>query len=642
LFYLAGVKATPLEVLTRYWGHASFRPLQEAIIAAALEGRDVLALLPTGGGKSICFQVPALMRDGLCVVVTPLIALMQDQVQRLKSRGIAAMAVHAGLGRQEVDWMLDNCVYGEIKFLYVSPERVQTELFQERFRRMNVNLIAIDEAHCISQWGHDFRPPYLQLKTLRELKPGVPVMAVTASATRQVQQDIVDHVPLQTPAVFRASFSRPNLSFVVREAEHKEKKLQEVLQRVAGSAIVYVRSRKATATLARVLQRSGISATFYHAGLTHTDRAKHQEEWLRNKARVMVATNAFGMGIDKPDVRVVVHMDVPEDLESYYQEAGRAGRDGKRAYAAVIYHTSDLDNLALKTEQAQPTIDYLKKVYQALANFLQLAVGAGEGESFDFDLDAFCSKFDLRSASAFVALKKLEQEGFILLNEGFYRPSRLRFSVDKKKLYEFQVANERFDPLIKTLLRLYGASLLTDFVVISEAQVGVFLKWTAQEVGTMLLQLAHLQLLTYEPASDTPRITFTVARLDAAHLSINPQRYEQRRQWHFQKSKAMAAYVTQATQCRQQVMQHYFGEEAERDCGVCDVCIGKRKQQNEQSLKQYREQVLFLLGQQPRPVDELEEAVAPKDHDLFVEVLREMVDEGAIRYDTYWVLHRTR
>lgn len=631
--------AHPVDVLKKYWGYDQFRNPQGAIVEASLAGKDVLALLPTGGGKSICFQVPTMMREGLCVVITPLIALMQDQVEQLKARGIAAVAVHSGLGKQELDWMLDNCVYGKIKFLYVSPERVQTEIFQERFKRMNVNLIAIDEAHCISQWGHDFRPPYLELKILRELKPDVPMMALTASATKRVQEDIINFAPLHNPAVFQISFARPNLSFVVRETEGKEKKLLEILRRVAGSSIVYVRSRKATVELAKFLQKQKISATYYHAGLNHEDRSARQDEWINNRSRVMVATNAFGMGINKPDVRVVVHMDLPEDLESYYQEAGRAGRDGKKSYAAIVYHASDVDKIELKVEQSHPSIDYAKKVYQALANYFQIPVGASEGESFDFDIDDFSKRFNLKSSSAFVALKKLEQEGFIQLSESFYRPSRLRFSVDKQRLYEFQVAQAHFDPLIKTLLRIYGAEILTDFISISENQIGSAMRWSAGEVKVNLAQLAKLQLLSYEPASDAPRITFTMARQDAERLCIDKQKWEEKRRWHLEKMQAMVNYTTQVHQCRMQVLQSYFGEHTENTCGVCDVCLERRKTQNLQALKTYRDQILFLLKQKALPVDELEDAVAPQDHDLFVEVIREMVDEGVIYYDNIWMLH---
>ncbi|HRI80156.1 MAG TPA: ATP-dependent DNA helicase RecQ, partial [Cyclobacteriaceae bacterium] len=380
---------TPEHILQKFWGHTQFRLLQREIIQSVLEKHDVLALLPTGGGKSICFQVPGLILDGLTIVISPLIALMQDQVKRLREMKIQALAVHSGMGHQEIDIALDNCVYGKIKFLYLSPERLQTDIFRERFHKMPVSLIAIDEAHCISQWGYDFRPAYMQIARLREVKPDVPFLALTATATREVKEDIVLRLSLKNPEIMQRTFLRDNLSFVVRKAENKEGKLLEILKRVPGTAIVYVRSRKATVEIARWLDRQKISATYYHAGLTYQERMQRQEEWLGGGRRVMVATNAFGMGIDKSDVRVVVHMDLPENLEAYYQEAGRAGRDGKRAYAAVINHESDVAGLRAKVLQSHPSADYLKKIYQALANYFQLALGSGEGESFGFDMDEF-------------------------------------------------------------------------------------------------------------------------------------------------------------------------------------------------------------------------------------------------------------
>src|SRR5690606_31498106 len=385
----------PLAILQRYWKHGQFRPLQEDIIRSVLEGKDTLALLPTGGGKSVCFQVPGLVKEGICIVITPLIALMTDQVNQLKKRGIQAVAVHSAMTRAEIDLYLDNCLYGKVKFLYLSPERLQTEMFQARVVRMNVSMIVVDEAHCISQWGHDFRPPYLKIATLRDLVPEPPLIALTATATRDVQDDIVKYLRFRKQHnIFRKSFARDNLSIVVRKAEDKEKRLTDVLRKVGGSAIVYLRSRKSTQEIAALLRRQGISATFYHAGLSYNERVAAQEAWITDKVRVMVATNAFGMGIDKPDVRLVIHLDLPENPESYYQEAGRAGRDGIRSYAALIYHDSDIDALLGKVERSHPTIAYLQSIYQALANYFQLALGSGEGESFNFDIFEFSGRFN--------------------------------------------------------------------------------------------------------------------------------------------------------------------------------------------------------------------------------------------------------
>ncbi len=631
---------TSLEILTKYWGHTQFRLPQEEIIEAVLAKHDVVAILPTGGGKSVCFQIPTLMQEGICLVITPLIALMQDQVKQLKQLGILAAAVHAGMHHREIDITLDNCVYGNIKFLYLSPERLQTDLFKARVVKMNVCLVAIDEAHCISQWGYDFRPPYLKIADLRESKPGIPFIALTASATRTVKDDIIEKLNLKEPEVFQKSFARDNLSFVVRKTETKEKKLLEVLRKVPGAAIVYVRSRKSTALLASMLSKNGFSSTFYHAGLTHQERTARQEEWISNKTRVMVATNAFGMGINKPDVRVVVHMDLPENLESYYQEAGRAGRDGRRSYSAIIIHEVDVQALQNKVLQSQPEINYLKKIYQGLANHFQVAEGSSQGESYDFDLEAFCKKFNFKSTEVYPALKKLEEFGLLEFNESFYRPSVLHISFDKKKLYEFQVANARFDVVIKALLRLYGGELYTDFTSISESQIAKMLKQSIATVKLELEQLHNLQVIVYEPVNESPKITFVLARQDAERLPIDKKEYDRRRDLHLSKMEAMKKYAEQDHQCRMQVIQEYFDEITYATCGMCDVCIGKRKKDNLTILKDYEQQVLFLLKQKPMTVEDLEIAVDPAEKELFIEVVREMVDSTQIAYDDFWVLSR--
>ncbi|MCA4896102.1 MAG: RecQ family ATP-dependent DNA helicase [Cytophagales bacterium] len=630
---------SPDSILTKYWGHTSFRPPQEEIIQSVLGGKDVVAILPTGGGKSVCFQVPALAMEGLCVVITPLIALMQDQVEQLKQKGIAAVAIHSGLSHQAIDILLDNCIYGQQQFLYLSPERLQTELFQARFKKMNVNLIAVDEAHCISQWGYDFRPPYLRIAELREVKPNVPIIALTASATRVVKEDIIAKLQLKSPAVFQISFARENISLVVRETETKEKKLLEILRKVSGSAIVYVRSRKATQEIARLLQRNKISAAFYHAGLSHQDRTSRQHEWLADRCRVMVATNAFGMGIDKSNVRLVIHLDIPEDIESYYQEAGRGGRDGKKAYATLIFHEADVQSLRHKVEQSQPQVEYLQKVYQALANHFQLAMGSSEGESYDFDLDQFCRKFSLKSAAVYPALKKLEEAGLVTFNESFYRPSRVHFSIDKKKIYEFQVAHARFDSILKALLRLYGGELYADFMTISEAQLSSALKLSVPQVKGELQQLHELQLLAYEPSIDNARITFVLPRQDAERLPIDRMVLEARRNLHLRKMESIIQYAEQSQRCRMQLIQEYFDEITYNTCGICDVCIEKRKQLNSTTTKDYETQIIYLLTNHAMSPEELEQQVAPKEKDLFVEVLREAVDAGQVYYDENWLLH---
>jgi ATP-dependent DNA helicase RecQ len=631
--------ATPAEILHQYWGYTRFRPPQEEIIQAVLLRRDVLAVLPTGAGKSVCFQVPALAQDGLCVVITPLIALMTDQVAQLRKRGISAVAVHAGLARREIDLLLDNCVYGAVKFLYVSPERTQTEIFRERFARMKVNLVAIDEAHCISQWGHDFRPAYLRLAELRALQPGVPVLAVTASATGAVKDEIAASLHLVKPVLFQRSFDRPNLSLVVRDAPNKEKKLIEILQKVPGSAIVYVRSRKAAVTWAQRLQHQQIKALSYHGGMPYAERVLHQQRWVNNQVRVMVATNAFGMGINKADVRVVVHLDLPENPESYYQEAGRAGRDGRRAYAAVLYQDADAIDLRARAELALPTPAFVQHMYQALANYFQLAEGAGQGVSFPVSLEDFCSQFNLKLPAVFAAMRRLEEAGLLEVSDPFYQPARLHVAADKMRLYEFQVAHARFDPIIKTLLRLFGAGLITGFVSISEKAIAQAMKVSVTEVQQLLHQLRQLQILAYEPASETPRVTYLTPRQDAARLPVDWKKMEARAALIRQKAEAMIAYAT-AQRCRMQMLQEYFEETNTLPCGRCDVCIAGRKKADEQLHKSYRGQILQTIENRTYTLDELEAELQPKEPALFTEVIRDLIEEGILAYDTHWALGR--
>ncbi len=633
---------TPLSILQQHWRHGQFRPLQEDIIASVLSGRDTLALLPTGGGKSICFQVPALLMEGICIVVTPLIALMKDQVGQLKKRNIEAIAIHAGMSRAEIDILLNNCIYGNIKFLYVSPERLQTELFTVRVKQMKVNLIAVDEAHCISQWGYDFRPPYLQISLLREVMPSVTVIALTATATNRVSKDIIDKLSFRKGySIFQKSFARENLSFVVRKAENKERKVVEILQKVKGSAIVYVRSRKGTQEIAAFLIKNNISASFYHAGLDFNDRARRQDEWIHNKVRIMVATNAFGMGIDKPDVRTVVHLDLPENLESYYQEAGRAGRDGLRSYAAILYQEADVVNLKRKVEQSQPEPAFLKLIYQSLANYFQLAVGSSEGESYDFELQIFCERFNYHSPEVYAALRKLEEEGLILFNESFYRPSQLRICFDKGALYQFQVANEAFDPLIKMLLRLYGGELFAGFLIVSETDLVKAMKMKYKELINSLLHLQELGVIEYQPVKDKPQVTFVLARQDADQLPLNYKRLAERKQLIVEKMNAMVYYVTSDHRCRMQMIQDYFNEDTFKTCGICDACINKRKSESGEGFDDVKKEILTIVRKKPITVEQLEDEIAPRDHELFVDAVRELVDDGIVNYDDGWKLNLT-
>lgn len=633
--------SAPLDILKQYWGYSSFRPLQLGIVEAVAEGKDVLALLPTGGGKSICFQVPALMKEGICIVVSPLIALMKDQVGQLRERGIHAVAIYSGMSRKEIDIQLDNCVYGNIKFLYVSPERLKTDLFKERARKMNVALLAIDEAHCISQWGYDFRPAYLEIAGLREVLPEVNCIALTATATEEVQKDIKEKLRFPTEARhFQKSFARGNLSYSVREAEDKEQKLLEIVKNVAGPAIVYAATRKRTKSIARLLFKNNISADFYHAGLAFEQRMKKQDAWIKNQVRVMVATNAFGMGIDKPDVRLVVHMDIPGTLESYYQEAGRAGRDEKKAYAVIVYQENDLKDLRQKQELENPPIDFIKRIYQALANYYKLAVGSGEGQSFDFDVNAFAEVYGFDGLQVYYALKKIENDGFIQLNEAFYNPSQIHIVLNNNELYKFQIANAKYDLLIKGLLRLYGGEIFHNPVTISEERLAKLLSISPAEAERNLKKLHELDVVIYSPKKDKPQLIFTTPRQKVERLSLDTTRLNALRETAENKLKAMINYTQHKHRCRTQLLLEYFGEVSYEECGICDICLEKHKKPRGDQEDKYHHQVEITVEDSLFTVEEIMERLNPGNKGLLLEVIRKMVDAGELEYDNQWRLKK--
>ncbi|NDK56624.1 RecQ family ATP-dependent DNA helicase [Pontibacter fetidus] len=622
-------------ILKTYWGYDQFRPLQEDIVQSVLDGKDTLALLPTGGGKSICFQVPAMAKDGICLVVTPLIALMKDQVEQLKKRGITAVAVYSGMNRREIDIALDNCVYGNIKFLYLSPERLLTDIFQERVKRMKVNLLAVDEAHCISQWGYDFRPPYLQLADLRELLPGVPVLALTATATEHVRQDIQEKLRFKQPNVFVKSFARYNLSYSCLPTEDKVGRLLEILQRMPGQSIVYVRSRRQTVEIARFLQSRNIAAAAYHAGLKFEERSKAQQLWIDDKVRVMVATNAFGMGIDKPDVRLVVHLDLPESLEAYYQEAGRAGRDEKYSYAVILYGPSDVADLHKKVEEAHPPLELIRRVYQCLANYYQLAVGSGAMSSFDFELADFANNYKLKPLEVHHAIKRLEGEGYLQLSEGYYSPSRLFVQLNNTALYEFQVMNPEHDSLLQLILRVYGGEVFTNFIKISERKLAEYLKKPEQEVRRKLEYLHKLQVIVYEPQHDAPQLLFTKPRQDAHNLPLNHKKLDELRGRALLQVKEMGRYVENTNRCRTQLLLAYFNELSDQSCRICDYCLAQRKKERKKKeLLALRHKVLALLQHKPSMPKELVQQFEPNVAETITSLVRELLDVGEITYNT--------
>jgi len=621
---------TTQQILWHYWKHEAFRPMQEEIIQSVLLGYDTLALLPTGGGKSVCFQVPALAKDGICIVVSPLIALMKDQVENLVAKGIEAISIVSGMGRREVDIALDNCVYGNIKFLYLSPERLLSELVQERIRYMNVNLFAVDEAHCISQWGYDFRPSYLHLAGLRQLHPNVPVLALTATATAQVREDIQQKLLFKKNNVFQQSFERQNLSYVVQGDENKLRKMLDVIHAVKGSGIIYVRSRRETFEIAKYLNQHQISTDYYHAGLAAEERSVKQENWKDNKVRVIVATNAFGMGIDKPDVRFVVHKDVPESLEAYYQEAGRAGRDGQKAFAVLLYTKSDRLHLEKKFELSFPSVEEIKKTYHYLGNHTQLAYGAGEGLSFDLDIADFCTKFKLVPVKTLNALKFLERNDYLAFTESVFLPSRFRFEIGNEDLYRFQIENAGFDHFIKTILRTYGGSF-ENYVRIRELDIARRINLSVQQVIAQLKILEEQGILSYLPQTDQPQVTFTRPRQDDLHVIIDRKFLEERKQVFRQKMEAVFTYA-ESRQCRSRMLLAYLDEPDAPNCGRCDVCLeNKRREKGLEIFDRITQEVVGLLSVQNNSVEDLVRSVKTGHEKEKLETIRRLLDAGKIK-----------
>lgn len=564
------------QILKQYWGYDTFRPLQEDIINAVLAGEDALALLPTGGGKSICFQVPALKKEGICIVISPLIALMKDQVENLKKRGVPALCIYSGMSFIETKKTLQNAIHGNYKFLYVSPERLETKLFLEYLPAMNVNLIAVDEAHCISQWGYDFRPPYLRIANLREHLQGIPVLALTASATKNVQDDICEKLSFgKSQNRFQLSFERPNLSYSVFDVPSKQNKLLEILNNVKGTAIVYCKSRKHTKDIADLLRLNKINADFYHAGLGNDERNRKQEAWIQNKIRVIVCTNAFGMGIDKPDVRVVVHYDVPDCLENYYQEAGRAGRDGKRAYAVLLYNDRELYELEQQANIRFPGKEVIKKTYADIMNYLQVPAGSGEGISYDFDLATFASAFKNDVLTATYSIKALEQEGIFIFSDTFFKPSTVVFTATKEEINELENHQPAFDNIVKALLRSYEG--IFDFPAnINETHLAKFSKQSREVVIQQLQQLTQTGIISYTPQKEKPQIILLQNRMYADSFVIHLDDYLKRKKLFEERIKAIREYSLNQQECRGKQIALYFNAPIEKNCGICDNCINKQ------------------------------------------------------------------
>lgn len=618
-------------ILKQYWGYDRFRGIQEDIIDSISKNKDTLGLMPTGGGKSITFQVPALAKEGMCLVITPLIALMKDQVQNLKKRGIKALAIYSGMSRQDIIITLENCIFGNYKFLYISPERLDTEIFRTKLRKMHISMITVDESHCISQWGYDFRPAYLKIAEIRELLPDVPVLALTATATPEVVKDIQARLHFRHKNVFRMSFERNNLAYIVRKTENKTAELLHILRSMPGSAIVYVRNRRRTKEITELLNNEHITADFYHAGLDDATKDIRQHRWQSGESRVMVATNAFGMGIDKPDVRIVIHMDLPDSIEAYFQEAGRAGRDGQKAYAVILYAKSDKTTLHKRIPDTFPEKEYIRDVYEHLQYYYQMAMGDGLDCVREFNIEDFCRKFKYFLVPVDSALRILTQAGYLEYTAEQDSTSRILFTIRRDELYRLREMGEDMDRLIQAVLRSY-TGVFTDYTYINEDSLAIRTGLTRRQIYEMLVHLAKLRIVSYIPHKKTPYIIYTRERVEAQRIHISPEVYEHRKARYETRINAMLDYVTNDTVCRSRMLLDYFGERNEHNCGQCDTCISlrsKSKVSEQPDREALCTKVCGILSRESlTPAGLLKQL--PMDKELLTEILHRLSDEGKI------------
>lgn len=619
------------EILNNYWGYQSFREKQEEIIRCIIRGEDTLAVLPTGGGKSICFQIPALYKKGVCIVVSPLVALMQDQVEALKKKGIKAIFIHSAMSKRQIDVALDNAAYGDYKFLYVSPERIETPLFQERLKKMNVSMIAVDEAHCISQWGYDFRPAYLKISKLREIVKDVPLIALTASATRKVVEDIQEKLEFSKQNVIQKGFFRENLSYVVRETEDILNETIKVIKGVGGSGVLYVSQRRKSEEISQMLNNQGFNADFYHAGLDFNNRKKKQERWLNDTSGIMVATNAFGMGIDKANVRFVVHIDLPSSIEAYYQEAGRGGRDGKKAYAVALYNKASLQRLKDAIEQKYPPKEEIVRVYIALSNFLQIPLQGGEGQSFEIDLNEFSNRYSFQPRLVTNSFELLSREGLIGWEATSYSPAKVMIVAKQKDLYIFQLSHPIYDELLSALLRIYGG-IYEDYITIDEASISKMLSKPKKWVIEKLEQLHKMEIIVYNKQSNLPKIIFIKGRHDAKQIRLSKENYLNRKKKDTIDVNSVIAYVTQVKNCRSKQLVNYFGDKSGYDCGICDLCLLRRKKTlNTQNFNLIKELIIEALGENKLTLKSLILKLSGIKEEDIIEVLHFMLDKDEIQ-----------